>query len=96
MLGINQAHYIGSVASQPDMKYTPGGLAILELTVAGRGEVVTAEGEVKHPAFYNRCKCFGKYAEALSEKEMIPEGEAYRPWRSAAAWYCWRALETDA
>ena len=67
MLGINSTHYIGSVASQPDMKYTPGGLAILELTVAGRGEVVTAEGEVKHPAFYNRCKCFGKYAEALSE-----------------------------
>jgi single-strand DNA-binding protein len=67
MLGINSTHYIGSVASQLDMKYTPGGLAILELTVAGRGEVVTAEGEVKHPAFYNRCKCFGKYAESLSE-----------------------------
>lgn len=67
MLGINSTHYIGSVASQPDMKYTPGGLAILELTVAGRNEVVTAEGEVKHPAFYNRCKCFGKYAESLAQ-----------------------------
>jgi len=22
-------------------------------------------------------------------------GEAYRPWRSAAAYYCWRALETE-
>ena len=30
-----------------------------------------------------------------SQKEMEPLGEAYRPWRSAAAWYCWRALETD-
>jgi len=30
-----------------------------------------------------------------AEKEMPPLGEAYRPWRSAAAWYCWRALETD-
>ncbi|HSG50129.1 MAG TPA: hypothetical protein VLA43_20050, partial [Longimicrobiales bacterium] len=29
------------------------------------------------------------------EKEMPPLGEAYRPWRSAAAWYCWQALETD-
>ena len=33
--------------------------------------------------------------EALREKEMIPLGDAHRPWRSAAAWYCWRALETD-
>ena len=32
---------------------------------------------------------------APPEKEILPLGEAYRPWRSAAAWYCWRALETD-
>ena len=67
MLGINRTHYLGSIASPPDLKYTPAGLAVLELTVAGRGEVVTAAGEVKHPAFYNRCKCFGPYAEALAE-----------------------------
>ena len=67
MLGINRTHYLGSVASPPDLKYTPAGLAILELTVAGRSEVVTAAGEVKHPAFYNRCKCFGPYAESLAE-----------------------------
>lgn len=32
-------------------------------------------------------------AAAPTEKEMPPLGEPYRPWRSAAAWYCWRALE---
>jgi DNA-3-methyladenine glycosylase II len=26
-------------------------------------------------------------------KELGPLGDAYRPWRSAAAFYCWRALE---
>ena len=67
MLGINRTHYLGSITSPPDLKYTPAGLAILELTMAGRGEIVTAAGEVKHPAFYNRCKCFGKYAESLAE-----------------------------
>jgi 3-methyladenine DNA glycosylase/8-oxoguanine DNA glycosylase len=30
-----------------------------------------------------------------TQKEMEPLGEPYRPWRSAAAWYCWRALETE-
>jgi len=33
--------------------------------------------------------------EAPTQKELEPLGEAYRPWRSAAAWYCWRALETE-
>ena len=32
---------------------------------------------------------------APTEKEMPELGEAYRPWRSAVAWYCWRALEVD-
>lgn len=28
-------------------------------------------------------------------KELEPLGDRYRPWRSAAAYYCWRALETE-
>jgi len=35
-------------------------------------------------------------SEAPTQKELEPLGETYRPWRSAAAWYCWRALETEA
>ncbi|MCG6988126.1 MAG: DNA-3-methyladenine glycosylase 2 family protein [Gemmatimonadetes bacterium] len=34
-------------------------------------------------------------AEVPAQKEMSALGEAYRPWRSAAAWYCWRVLETE-
>lgn len=33
--------------------------------------------------------------ETPKEKEMAPLGDDYRPWRSAVAWYCWRALEID-
>ena len=32
---------------------------------------------------------------APGPKEMEPLGERYRPWRSAAAFYCWRALENE-
>lgn len=67
MKGINQVHYIGSITQAPDMKYTGNGLAILELTVAGKERVVGADGEARTAHFYNRCKAFGKYAEALSE-----------------------------
>ena len=34
-------------------------------------------------------------AEDLSKKELRLLGDPYRPWRSAAAWYCYRALETE-
>ena len=30
-----------------------------------------------------------------TQKELLPLGEPYRPWRSAAAFYCWRVLETE-
>lgn len=28
-----------------------------------------------------------------TEREMVVLGDRYRPWRSIAAWYCWRAME---
>jgi DNA-3-methyladenine glycosylase II len=32
---------------------------------------------------------------APTPKELDVMGDRYRPWRSAAAFYCWRALEND-
>ena len=32
---------------------------------------------------------------APTAKELSPMGYTYRPWRSAAAFYCWRILETE-
>lgn len=32
--------------------------------------------------------------EPPSAEELGPLGDPYRPWRSAVAWYCWRAVET--
>jgi len=28
-------------------------------------------------------------------KELEGRGEGFRPWRSVAAWYCWRAVDTS-
>ena len=33
-------------------------------------------------------------AETPSAKELEPLGERFRPYRSVAAWYCWRVLDT--
>ena len=66
MKGINTVHYVGSISKELELKYTPGGLAILELTVAGKEIITKSDGTAKTSVFYNRCKCFAKYAEALA------------------------------
>ena len=37
-------------------------------------------------------RAFG--TEVLTPKEMEPLGDTFRPFRTIAAWYCWRAVET--
>jgi DNA-3-methyladenine glycosylase II len=34
------------------------------------------------------------FEEPLTPKELLVEGERFRPYRSLVAWYCWRAAET--
>ena len=34
------------------------------------------------------------WTEMPTPKELEPLGDAYRPYRSIAAWYCWRAADT--
>lgn len=33
--------------------------------------------------------------DAPDADSLRPLGDPYRPWRSAVAWYCWRAMETE-
>ena len=35
-----------------------------------------------------------RMAEAPTPKALQPLGDIYRPYRSVAAWYCWRAVDT--
>lgn len=86
MKGINHVHYIGCITQAPELKYTPNELAILELTVAGKETVTKSDGTASTSVFYNRCKCFGKYAEALTDN--LQQGDVvdvqgrleYRDW----------------
>jgi DNA-3-methyladenine glycosylase II len=33
-------------------------------------------------------------AQPLSAKDLVAEGDRFRPYRSLVAWYCWRAVDT--
>jgi 3-methyladenine DNA glycosylase/8-oxoguanine DNA glycosylase len=37
-------------------------------------------------------KIFGK-RKLPTPKQMLEQGKKWRPYRSAVAWYCWRALD---
>lgn len=86
MKGINKASFVGAVATQPELRYTSGGMGILEVTLAGRSPVETEGGEYKDLSFYQRVKAFGKFAEALAESihagdVVAVEGRLdYRTW----------------
>ena len=54
---MNTIHLTGAVCAEPQLKYTPSGLAILELPLAGKGE----------RTWYHRVTIFGKQAEQLAE-----------------------------
>src|SRR6266550_6841550 len=34
------------------------------------------------------------FEEPLTPKQLVVEGERFRPYRSLVAWYCWRAVDT--
>ena len=65
--GLNRIHLIGAVTQTPELRYTPGGLAILEVTVAGNDAVTDESGQTRELAFYHRVKLLGRYAEVMAD-----------------------------
>ena len=67
MQDVNFVHLIGSVTQDPELRYSPGGLAVALFTLAGKSEIVSEGGELRTPVFYQRCKAFGTLAERAAE-----------------------------
>ncbi len=86
--GLNRVLLLGTVTQTPELRYTPGGLAVLEVTVAGQDRVETESGETREIPWYHRAKLFGRYAEMLAERleagtPVFVEGRLdYRTWET--------------
>lgn len=84
--GFNSVQLIGTLTQAPEMKYTAGGLAILELNLAGSDKIIGNDGQPRDLAWYQRASVFGKQAEYLSEQlslgtPVFVEGRLnYRTW----------------
>ena len=84
--GKNTIHLIGTLTQAPEMKYTAGGLAILELSLGGNDDIRDKNGEERSVAWYHRVTAFGKQAEYLADQLEVGgvasvEGRLnYRTW----------------
>jgi single-strand DNA-binding protein len=84
--GLNHIYLVGTLTQKPEMRYTPGGTAILELNLAGNDHVTGDDGQPKELAWYHRATLFGAYAETLADQleagnPVFVEGRLnYRSW----------------
>lgn len=86
--GLNNIYLVGTLTQAPELRYTPGGLAILELNLGGNDHVVGDDGQERELAWYHRATVFGAAAESLSSQleagsPVFVEGALnYRSWES--------------
>jgi single-strand DNA-binding protein len=86
--GLNTIFLVGTLTQAPELKYTPAGLAILELNLAGNDHVVGDDGQPRELAWYHRATVFGAQGESLANQlaEGTPvyvEGRLnYRSWEA--------------
>jgi len=86
--GLNSVYLVGTLVQAPEMRYTQGGLAILELNVAGNDTVIGDDDRPRELAWYHRVTVFGGQAEQLSNQlevgsPVLVEGRLnYRTWES--------------
>lgn len=71
--GMNHVRLAGAVAKSPELRYTPAGLAVLEVTLAGDDHVAGADGAPRALPWYHRVTLFGAQAERYAE---LPPGTA--------------------
>lgn len=86
--GLNNVFLVGTLTQAPELRYTPGGLAILELNLAGNDHVLGDDDVMRELAWYHRVTVFGAQGEALVNQldaatPVLVEGRLnYRSWET--------------
>ncbi|CAM3198077.1 Single-stranded DNA-binding protein [Deinococcus saxicola] len=68
--GMNHVFLIGALARDPELRYTAGGMAVFEATVAGNDLVIGADGKERSLPWYHRVSILGKPAEWQAERNL--------------------------
>jgi single-strand DNA-binding protein len=65
--GLNKAILIGNLGRDPEVRYTPGGLAVANFSIATSENWTNKEGERETRTEWHRIVAFGKLAEICGE-----------------------------
>jgi len=65
--GLNKVTLIGNLGRDPELSYTPSGLAVVRLSLATTERRKNQEGEWTDATEWHRIKMFGKQAEAAGQ-----------------------------
>ncbi|OGU23665.1 MAG: single-stranded DNA-binding protein [Hydrogenophilales bacterium RIFOXYD1_FULL_62_11] len=65
--GINKVILVGNVGSEPEMKYTQGGMAVCSLSLATTSVRKDRDGNIQEKTEWHRVKLFGKLGEIAGE-----------------------------
>ncbi len=86
--GLNHVYLLGALTQDPELRYTPSGTAVAELTVAGEDTVLGNDGKERVLSWYHRVSVLGRQAEGLSETlhagdPVLVEGSLeFRSWET--------------
>ncbi len=67
MANYNKVILMGNLTRDPEMRMTPGGMAICKLGLAVNRVFTTKEGEKREETTYVDCDSFGRQAETISK-----------------------------
>ena len=68
--GMNHVYLVGSLARDPELRYTPSGVPVFEATVAGEDHLIGNDGKERKLPWYHRVSILGKPAEWQSERNL--------------------------
>jgi single-strand DNA-binding protein len=86
--GLNHVYLLGALARDPELRYTPSGMAVLDLVVAGDDNIVGNDGKPRVLPWYHRTSLLGKQAEGVADQlkagdpVMVEGALEFRTWET--------------
>lgn len=86
--GLNHVYLMGALTKDPEMRYTPSGIAVADMTVAGEDNVQGTDGKARVLPWYHRISILGQQAERLTDSlkqgdPVLVEGSLeFRTWET--------------
>lgn len=71
-MSVNKVFLMGNLGKDPDLKYTQGGKAVCEFSLATTERWTDTSGERKEVSTWHKCIAWGKQAEVI--KEYLTKG----------------------